>query len=146
MLDRFEGEVRRQFRGANRPYLKCLQISKGWAKLPPAIKQHLVDPFTGSKTAGLDRLKEHWWFDEAGIPFDAEFVSPLHEGAGQVPSVSYFLAWMKMEELEGRSMNLSPRSPAAALAKLLMPRHSKTTTSSSSAAWPEAPAAAVGTS
>lgn len=101
MLDEFEGEVRRQFRGANRPYLKCLQISKGWAKLPPAIKQHLVDPFTGSKTAGLDRLKEHWWFDEAGIPFDAEFVSPLHEGAGQVPSVSYFLAWMKMEELEG---------------------------------------------
>lgn len=66
-----------------------------------SLEKPVREAFAGKTGDGLERLKEHWWFNEKeGMPFVASGVSPLDRGAGQCPPVSYFLAWSMMGEIE----------------------------------------------
>jgi len=66
-----------------------------------SLEKPVNEAFAGKTGKGLERLKEHWWFNEKeSMPFVASGVSPLDRGAGQCPPVSYFLAWSMMGEIE----------------------------------------------
>ena len=66
-----------------------------------SLEKPVHEAFKGKTPKGLERLKEHWWFNEKqDMPFVASGVSPLDRGAGQCPPVSYFLAWSMMQEIE----------------------------------------------
>jgi hypothetical protein len=66
-----------------------------------SLEQPVREAFSGKIPKGLERLKEHWWFnDRDGLPFVAPGVSPLDRGAGQCPPVSYFLAWRMLDDIE----------------------------------------------
>lgn len=56
-------------------------------------------PTTEKNADAVRRIREHWWFDEMGIPFSAPGMPlSVNGGAGQCPLVSHFLAWDKLSE------------------------------------------------
>jgi hypothetical protein len=96
-LEGFSDGVKADMRGAKSPYVKEVQLSRDVAILQPHVQKCLPKDGSGE---GRERIEEHWWTDSGGEPFTAERVRNTVRGAGQCPPVSYFLAWMKMREIE----------------------------------------------
>jgi hypothetical protein len=106
-IDSLEDEIQTSFGGVRGPYVCAIQTSAEWNNLGAAVDRFMVSPYAdGADSEKLERLKEHWWFDQDDAPFDAPLVTPLSDGAGQCPPVSYFLTWLKMTQIEGRLTKL----------------------------------------
>jgi hypothetical protein len=96
-LERTERLIRNQIPNCDADHIIKIRTSTNALSLEKPVRE----AFAGKKGKGLERLKEHWWFNEKeDMPFVASGVSPLDRGAGQCPPVSYFLAWSMMGEIE----------------------------------------------
>ena len=101
-LEAFEDEIRAQMGDYDPPFIQKVQLSEGVGILNEVVKENFVDPFTGTSrhNTGLDRLRQHWWFDADGNPFDGQLITGnLCDGAGQCPPASYGLAWYNLAEI-----------------------------------------------
>lgn len=95
-LKDFDEQIKRQMMGAESPYSEQILLSENVT----ALRQVVGKYFEGIDELGLSRIKENWWFDNDGKPFDAHLVADLLLGAGQCPPASYCLAWKCLRKIE----------------------------------------------
>jgi len=94
-LDKTHTYIEKRIPNLNHQHIVKIRTSSGATSLEPLV----AEAFTTKD--GIERLKEHWWFNEnSQLPFVAAGVSPLDRGAGQCPPVSYFLTWRMMGDIE----------------------------------------------
>ena len=99
-LDAFEKDVKEQMGQYASPFMERIQLSQDMNILNDMIRPNFIEPFSREPNAkGLMRLREHWWFDENGNPFQAARVTNLMKGAGQCPPASYGLAWYRLDAI-----------------------------------------------
>ncbi|HYF50458.1 MAG TPA: tubulin-like doman-containing protein [Planctomycetota bacterium] len=99
----FASNIRRCLGHGMDPVVEPVFLSQATNSLQPLVNRHFIDPFTGGQNPkAAERLYEHWWNQGVGKPFKASKVSPLTDGAGQCPPISYFLAWEKLGGLNNR--------------------------------------------
>lgn len=98
-LDTFEKEIEQQMGRYEPPFIKRIQLSHNIGILNDVIRPKFVEPFAKAGDKGLERLREHWWFDKNNVPFMAPKVKNLPKGAGQCPPASYGLAWCRLREI-----------------------------------------------
>lgn len=92
-LKKFRSDLQEDSRSVNQPFIQTIQTSASLQKLGPVVHRDLVEPYkNGRNRAGLERLKQHWWF-KGEKPATAPRVYPLFKGAGQQPPVSFYLTW-----------------------------------------------------
>lgn len=99
-VDQFERDIKDQMMGAPSPYVERILLSDKYSILNSITQPYFVRPFKDKDDRGLARLKENWWFDEKGKPFNAKGVTNLKLGAGQCPPASYGLAWRNLPIIE----------------------------------------------
>jgi len=117
-LKKFEATVDFHLRGAERPLIISIELSKGVTNLQPLTYKHFVAPFEdGGNLKGQQRLYAHWWNRGPGEPFTAPWATPLYNGAGQCPPASYFLAWRNMKDIEKQFKTLIDQIRANAQGK-----------------------------
>ncbi|MBT3191621.1 MAG: hypothetical protein HN341_03610, partial [Verrucomicrobia bacterium] len=125
-IKRFESEVKRMCGTVPGPCVKSVLLSQGYKNLTPIVYEYFSHPHRLiAADNGQDRLRQHWWVNGDDEPFEAPRVSPLKDGAGQCPPVSFFLSWHRMamikqavdglqEEIKSRRQHLSlPNGPLA---------------------------------
>ena len=88
-------------RGAVKPFCELVHISANSDKFSEMVPKHFCPAVERGVSYGADdKIKSHWWHDEAGSPFDApKLTASLETGAGQCPPVAYFLSWKNVETL-----------------------------------------------
>jgi hypothetical protein len=102
----FKDEIERQMGGPKTPIIKLCKVTAGYTLL-----SEIVNPnFEGQKNPEkLARLKKHWWYSPgvdsegkpcADIPFKAQEIYPICDGAGQCGPVSYMATWNYLPSLE----------------------------------------------
>jgi len=96
-LKKLKADLNRDSRSIMPAWVDTIQTSANYQMLAPVIHRDIVEPYgDGVNDAALDRIKQHWWFDQNGNPATAPRVYPLFKGAGQQPAVSHYLTWKHM--------------------------------------------------
>ncbi|MBR6021610.1 MAG: TIR domain-containing protein [Kiritimatiellae bacterium] len=97
-LERFRAtlEETAEREGVRAPICQTVHLSKGVTTFREAVEG------TALADGGGDpgRLRDHWWFDGEGHPFEAPRVRNLSTGTNKCPAVAYGLAWRGLETIE----------------------------------------------
>ncbi len=101
-IKNFEPRIKAQLHGAVAPHVSTIHLSQEMTGLSEAVKP-VFDEVRDRE--GLKRLKDHWWFagdpePESAAMSEAAYIAHrinIVDGAGQVPAVSYFLAWKMLD-------------------------------------------------
>ena len=99
-VEHFRRELEDQARGAPQPYVAVVPLAKGVTSLHEVVYRYFRREIP---EGGTDRHQKHWWRDRTGNPFIAHQLQvPVSKGAGQVPAISFALAWKNMGIIEDR--------------------------------------------
>lgn len=94
-IAKYASRIREVVRRIGRdPIVRTIQTSEGAANFSEYAASRLEE------ANHHERVKDHWWYDQGGIPFTASrFVGDPGEGAGQCPAISTFLAWNILDRM-----------------------------------------------
>ena len=83
-LAAFDQHVRDQMGSYEPPYIERVPLALDINILNEIIWPKFVQPYAlNPDDNGLQRLRQNWWFDKNGNPFNAPNVYNLNDGAGQ---------------------------------------------------------------
>ena len=96
-LDNFSRSIEYTWKGRCRPFVQTVALGRGCEYVDQIVTPYFIAPFkSGDNDVGRERLKEHWWHDEAGQPYRG---NPGIRGAVANAVDSYGFTWFVLRNL-----------------------------------------------